>query len=48
LPLQINTTFSAANRNQFAAMASLVRDLGAIFWEVFFLVPWGAASTWPR
>jgi radical SAM protein len=41
LPLQINTTFSAANRHQFAAMASLVKELGAIFWEVFFLVPMG-------
>jgi radical SAM protein with 4Fe4S-binding SPASM domain len=41
LPLQINTTFSAANRHQFAAMAALVKDLGAIFWEVFFLVPMG-------
>jgi radical SAM protein len=44
LPLQINTTFSAANRHQFAAMASLVKELGAIFWEVFFLVPMGRGS----
>ena len=41
LPLQINTTFSAANRHQFPAMAALVKELGAIFWEVFFLVPMG-------
>lgn len=41
LPLQINTTFSAENRHQFAPMARLVKDLGAIFWEVFFLVPMG-------
>jgi len=41
LPLQINTTFSAENRHQFAAMAQLVKELGAIFWEVFFLVPMG-------
>jgi radical SAM protein len=41
LPLQINTTFSAENRHRFDAMAKLVKDLGAIFWEVFFLVPMG-------
>lgn len=41
LPLQINTTFSAENRHQFVGLAQLVNELGAIFWEVFFLVPMG-------
>jgi radical SAM protein len=41
LPLQINTTFSSFNREQFDAMARMVRDLGVVFWEVFFLVPMG-------
>jgi radical SAM protein len=41
LPLQINTVFSSYNLQHFAAMAKLVGELGAVFWEVFFLVPTG-------
>ncbi|MBI4455305.1 MAG: TIGR04053 family radical SAM/SPASM domain-containing protein [Acidobacteria bacterium] len=41
LPFQINTTFSAYNWQHFDAMADLVRRLGVVFWEVFFLVPMG-------
>ena len=41
LPLQINSTFSGYNLDRFEAMASLVREIGAVFWEVFFLVPMG-------
>jgi radical SAM protein with 4Fe4S-binding SPASM domain len=41
LPLQINTTFSRYNMEHFEALACLVGDLGAVFWEVFFLVPMG-------
>lgn len=41
IPLQINTTFSAYNWEHFEAVAQLVRDLGVVFWEVFFLVPMG-------
>lgn len=41
LPLQINTTFSSYNLEHFEAMAELVQRLGAVFWEVFFLVPMG-------
>ncbi len=41
LPLQINTTFSAYNRQHFESMAELVLSLGVVFWEVFFLVPMG-------
>lgn len=41
LPLQINTVLSAFNWDRFDEMAQLVRDLGVVFWEVFFLVPMG-------
>lgn len=41
LPLQINTVFSEHNRRHFQAIADLVRELGVVFWEVFFLVPMG-------
>jgi radical SAM protein len=41
LPLQINTVFSDHNWLHFDAIASLVRELGVVFWEVFFLVPMG-------
>ena len=41
LPLQINTVFSTYNWEHFDAMAETVRDLGVVFWEVFFLVPMG-------
>jgi radical SAM protein with 4Fe4S-binding SPASM domain len=41
LPLQINTTFSSYNMDYFSDMATLVGKLGAVFWEVFFLVPMG-------
>ena len=41
LPLQINTVFSTHNLEHFDAMVEMVRDLGVVFWEVFFLVPMG-------
>lgn len=41
LPLQINTTFSSFNMSCFADMTEIVGSLGAVFWEVFFLVPMG-------
>ncbi len=41
LPLQINTTFGMHNIDRFEEIARLVRDLGVVFWEVFFLVPMG-------
>jgi radical SAM protein len=41
LPLQINSTFSSYNLDCFDDMADVVRDVGAVFWEVFFLVPMG-------
>lgn len=41
LPLQINTCFAAWNFEYLQAMVSLVRSLGVVFWEVFFLIPIG-------
>lgn len=41
VPLQINTTFGMHNYDRFDDIAALVRDLGVVFWEVFFLVPMG-------
>lgn len=41
LPLQVNTTFSDHNFRHFDAIGNLVERLGAVFWEVFFLVPTG-------
>lgn len=41
LPLQINTCFARWNLKDLEAMIALVRKLGAVFWEVFFLVPVG-------
>jgi radical SAM protein len=44
IPLQINTTVGTHNIDYFDEIASLVRDLGIVFWEVFFLVPVGRGS----
>ena len=41
LPLQINTTFCGYNFDLFDEIAQLVKDIGVVFWEVFFLVPMG-------
>jgi len=41
LPLQINTVFSEHNYDHFESIGNLVKELGAVFWEVFFLVPTG-------
>ncbi|UCF39307.1 MAG: radical SAM protein [Acidobacteriota bacterium] len=41
LPMQINTVFSSYNLEHFKAMTEIVGSLGAVFWEVFFLVPMG-------
>jgi radical SAM protein with 4Fe4S-binding SPASM domain len=41
LPLQINTVFGTHNWQHFDATSELVRRLGVVFWEVFFLVPMG-------
>ncbi|HVA66396.1 MAG TPA: radical SAM protein [Elusimicrobiota bacterium] len=41
LPLQINTCFGAWNLPYLEDMIALIRDMGAVFWEVFLLVPMG-------
>ncbi|HSB61258.1 MAG TPA: radical SAM protein, partial [Vicinamibacteria bacterium] len=44
LPLQINTTVCGETAPHLEEMAQLVRTLGIVFWEVFFLVPMGRGS----
>lgn len=44
VPLQVNTTLGAWNHDDFDAIAELVREMGVVFWEVFFLVPTGRGS----
>ncbi|MBI3092146.1 MAG: TIGR04053 family radical SAM/SPASM domain-containing protein [Candidatus Tectomicrobia bacterium] len=44
LRLQINTVFAAWNVGLFDPLRQLVEELGAVFWEVFFLVPTGRGS----
>ncbi len=41
LPVQINTTFSRRNVDDFEAIASLIERKNIILWSVFFLVPTG-------
>jgi radical SAM protein len=41
LPLQINTTVCASTADQLVDLRDLVRDLDAVLWSVFFLVPVG-------
>ncbi|OYR51635.1 radical SAM/SPASM domain-containing protein [Halorubrum sp. Ea1] len=41
LPLQINTTVCAETVEELPAIRDRVRDLGAVLWSVFFLVPVG-------
>ncbi len=44
LPIQINTTLCADSAPHLGAMIELVRGLGVVFWEVFFLVPMGRGA----
>lgn len=44
VPLQINTVISNYNYRLFDELAELVKQLGVVFWEVFFLVPTGRGS----
>lgn len=41
LDVQVNTTVTAETVDDLPAIAELVADLGAVMWEVFFLVPLG-------
>jgi radical SAM protein with 4Fe4S-binding SPASM domain len=44
LSLQVNTTVTAETVHDLDAVAELVADLGAVMWEVFFLVPIGRGT----
>lgn len=44
LPLQINTTVCGDTAPYLEQMAEFVEWLGAVFWEVFFLVPMGRGT----
>lgn len=41
LPLQVNSTVCGDSFPYFGEMAEFVKELGIVFWEVFFLVPMG-------
>jgi radical SAM protein len=45
LPVQINTTLCGESAPYLEEMVGLVKRLGVVFWEVFFLVPMGRGST---
>ena len=44
LPIQLNTTVTRANAGDMGYIADLVESLGAVAWELFFLVPVGRGS----
>ncbi len=41
IPIQVNTTVSRYNLHDLKAIADKVKDMGAVLWSVFFLVPTG-------
>ncbi|WP_166240337.1 TIGR04053 family radical SAM/SPASM domain-containing protein [Paenibacillus turpanensis] len=41
IPIQVNTTVSRYNLQDLQAISEKVRDMGAVVWSVFFLVPTG-------
>jgi radical SAM protein with 4Fe4S-binding SPASM domain len=41
IPVQVNTTVSKYNLHDLAAIADKVKDMGAVLWSLFFLVPTG-------
>jgi radical SAM protein len=45
VPLQINTSVGPHNLKSVRAMAELVREIGAVLWSVFLVVPVGRAGT---
>jgi radical SAM protein with 4Fe4S-binding SPASM domain len=45
LPLQINTTLCGRSAPYLEEMATLVEQLGIVFWEVFFLIPVGRGES---
>ncbi len=44
LSTQVNTVVARHNLEDFDALCELMRELGIVFWEVFFLVPMGRAK----
>ena len=44
VPLQVNSVFGSWNHSDFDGLAKMVEDVGAVFWEVFFLVPTGRGT----
>jgi radical SAM protein len=44
LPLQVNTTLCGQSLPYLRDMADLVKRLGIVFWEVFYLVPMGRGA----
>ncbi|MBI4003582.1 MAG: TIGR04053 family radical SAM/SPASM domain-containing protein [Candidatus Omnitrophica bacterium] len=47
LPVQINSVMSRHNVDDVDRLVELVRGLGIVFWEVFFLVPVGRGAQLP-
>ena len=45
LPVQVNTTITRRNLNDFDAMVRLLQQLDIVLWSVFFLVPTGRGQT---
>lgn len=45
IPLQINTSVGSHNIKAVTAMAELVREVGAVLWSVFLVVPVGRAGS---
>jgi radical SAM protein len=45
LPVQINTTITRRNLDDFASMVRLLETLDIVLWSVFFLVPTGRGQT---
>ncbi len=41
IPIQVNTTVSRYNLDDLPAIAEKVKEMGAVLWSVFFLVPTG-------
>ncbi|CAG7641598.1 Putative mycofactocin radical SAM maturase MftC [Paenibacillus solanacearum] len=44
IPIQVNTTVSNYNLHDLQAIADKVKEMGAVLWSVFFLVPTGRAN----
>jgi radical SAM protein len=45
LPVQVNSTMSRHNVEDFDALAHLVESLGVVLWSVFFLIPTGRGQS---